>query len=604
MWRHRLSISRKPDRVEQHRREVQHTGREDPGARRGLVVRHLRVEAGTEQVRDQCEHLGPRRRERCRRVDLDPEAADLVADGLAVLEPRALEEPRRRGDVRDVERSLARAVVVGAVLHTAEPRLGPADGPPLRVTPQDVAILGDLPEEVVRGEEDQPPAEVAEALDHVVGVLGHVLAVAREDDEVVLLPELVAAREQLEVVVREDVRVATRLLEPAEEREVVAEETRRHASFAIGPVEHDRRLTARVPRVAPPVPVRVVEVVGLPGVRRENDGDAILAGLGRPEHERSEPDPPVVGLEPCRVEPARPLTGLNDDRVARRALARPVDRDGIGHLDAGHLVASQARVGAVADAQERELERRRIGLDTQRHSLLGQVRPLRECRLDAEHPHDGSLDAGGRGRTPAPVCAATAVCLHREPHDVRADRGVGRRTPRQGVVPGTKRGLRRPADVASVDPHPDRVEAHACPSIEVEHDACDVASRNSGCDRHEQRPVAGEATGSSADRQGADGRRRRALRDGEARDHAECAQPSEGGAQQPPSRERLEHVGIVVRRAAGIGRHGEEGLPPGGPPHRSSRVARDALPAGAYAIPHRMGADRFTRPRRCSRGDS
>ena len=67
------------------------------------------------------------------------------------------------------------------------------------------ALPSHLPVHVVRGEEREVAAEVAEARDHVVLVTRHVLLVAGEDDEVVAPRELVAARDRVEVVVGDEV---------------------------------------------------------------------------------------------------------------------------------------------------------------------------------------------------------------------------------------------------------------------------------------------------------------------------------------------------------------------------------------------------------------
>ena len=73
------------------------------------------------------------------------------------------------------------------------------------IAPHPLAVLLHLPEEVVRREEDEAAAEVAEALDDVVRVLGDVLGVPGEDDEVVEPAQLLAARERLEIVLGEEV---------------------------------------------------------------------------------------------------------------------------------------------------------------------------------------------------------------------------------------------------------------------------------------------------------------------------------------------------------------------------------------------------------------
>src|SRR6185503_10653318 len=118
-------------------------------------------------------------------------------------------------------RALAAAVVVREVLDADEARLRAAERAPEPDAAQLAAPALDLPEEVVRGEKEEVAAEVAVALDDVVRVLGHVLGVSWEDDEVVQLPHPVAARDALEVVVREHVRLALRQAEPAHERAVV-----------------------------------------------------------------------------------------------------------------------------------------------------------------------------------------------------------------------------------------------------------------------------------------------------------------------------------------------------------------------------------------------
>ena len=66
------------------------------------------------------------------------------------------------------------------------------------------AVEVDPPEEVVRREEHQVAAAVAEAVDGVVLVLGHVLVVAGEDDQLVRLREPRAGR-AVELGLREEV---------------------------------------------------------------------------------------------------------------------------------------------------------------------------------------------------------------------------------------------------------------------------------------------------------------------------------------------------------------------------------------------------------------
>ena len=140
-----------------------------------LVVRHLRRHARPEQVRDlrdapACPEgtAATSRRSRCR-------SRRRTGRTTTVNEPCARPEPRRQGAVRDGEQPLLLAVVVGPVLHADQSRLGTAGIAPLADLTQHLAVLLDLPEEVVRREEHQVAAEVAEPLHDVVLVRRHVL---------------------------------------------------------------------------------------------------------------------------------------------------------------------------------------------------------------------------------------------------------------------------------------------------------------------------------------------------------------------------------------------------------------------------------------------
>ena len=418
---------------------------------------------------------------------------------------------------------------------------GSRGGAPLRAAAHLVPSLLDAPEEVVRGEEDEPAAEVAIALDDVVRVRGHVLAVTGEDDEVVEPAQLVAARERLEIVVREDVGLPAGLLEPAEEREVVAPEAGRDAPVAVRPVEPHRREAARVPGVAPAVTVRVVEVVGLPGVRRKNRSDARLAGRRRAEHERREPHTPVGCLELCRVETGRPVARLHRDRARERALPAPVDRHGVTHRETGELVAPEVRVGPVPDAEERQRERRRVGLDAERHRLLRKVRTARERRLDAEHADDGSCRALGCGRAPPTVDASLAVLPEREPHDVRPDRRLRRRPPHELVRARAEDRVGRPAHVAPADAHPDGVELDARPPLELEEHLRAVAARDPWRDRDEHLSVARKPLRRSAHREESGSRRSSVTTERDAGDRTERGGDSRRSAKQAPPCEPRSH---------------------------------------------------------------
>ena len=115
--------------------------------------------------------------------------------------PRATARCRAADEVRPLDP----AVVVGAVLDADQRRLGPPLVAPLPRPRQRPAGPVDPPEEVVRGEEGEVAAQVAEALDHVVLVRGHVLRVARVDDEVVEVRQRVAVGHLLDVGLGEEV---------------------------------------------------------------------------------------------------------------------------------------------------------------------------------------------------------------------------------------------------------------------------------------------------------------------------------------------------------------------------------------------------------------
>ena len=170
MCRHRLSSSFTPGSVNSTAGKSI-TPAENTRAPAGVsVVAHLRAQTRAEEIRDPREHLCPRRRVGCGGVDLDPEAADLLAEHAAVHEARVVEQPRRRVDVAHDERPLpSRRRSRGTGRREAATRA--ARGPPLRDPADRVRAPVDLPEEVVRGEQDQAAAEVAVALDDVVGVL-------------------------------------------------------------------------------------------------------------------------------------------------------------------------------------------------------------------------------------------------------------------------------------------------------------------------------------------------------------------------------------------------------------------------------------------------
>ena len=198
----------------------------------------------------------------------------MAAERAAVAEAGPGKRPRRRRRGPHDVRALPRPVVAGRVLHADERRLRPSELPPELHSRQPLSVATHLPEEVVRREEEEIAAQVAIALDDVVRVRRDVLGVAREDDEVVRRCQPIAARERRDVVVREEVDLLPGPVQPGDEVEVPVPEPVRDAEVEKRARKVDASCrAAHVPAVAPAVAVLVPEVVGLPGVRGEHDGD-------------------------------------------------------------------------------------------------------------------------------------------------------------------------------------------------------------------------------------------------------------------------------------------------------------------------------------------
>ena len=292
-----------------------------------------------------------------------------------------------------------------------------------------------LPEEVVRGEEGEVAAEVAEVPHQVVLVARHVLGVAREDDEVVVGDQLLGGPDRLEVRLGQDVGLLAGLAQPAEEVDVVLAPLRRHAAPDEHPPESGGALGAlRVPRVAPAVPVGVAEVVGLPRVRRHHDRDAApLAEGRRADHERRVADPAVVRGQLDEVDPGRP--GAEGTVQRRPAVTRlPLDRHRLVDGDAVHQrVAVRARVLA---ARPERLQRQRVGvgLDREPGRARGDVALGREAGVDAEHADDRRAELAALARVVGAVRAPVAGAVEGAEADqirARPDRPV--REPRERV---------------------------------------------------------------------------------------------------------------------------------------------------------------------------
>ena len=104
------------------------------------------------------------------------------------------------------------------VLHTEQRRLRAAEVAPFVDQLHVWLVPVDPAEEVVRREEHQVAAEIAETLHEVVEAPGHVLGVPGEHDQVVGRAQRAAEREGLDILVGVHVDVLAGLGEPVLER--------------------------------------------------------------------------------------------------------------------------------------------------------------------------------------------------------------------------------------------------------------------------------------------------------------------------------------------------------------------------------------------------
>ena len=163
---------------------------------------------------------------------------------------------------------------------------------------QHVAALDDPPEEVVGREEREVAAEVAVALDDVVLVRRDVLVVAGEDDQVVGAREL-ARRSRAR---RGPRRRGRRRPAPSARASAGTagrsggSGTARRGSGTGGRAAPSWSLPVARTTCRRPVAVVVAEVVGLPRVRRQDDGHTVLAEPRGPDDERREAHAAVGGV--------------------------------------------------------------------------------------------------------------------------------------------------------------------------------------------------------------------------------------------------------------------------------------------------------------------
>ena len=136
-----------------------------------------------------------------------------------------------------------------------------------------------------------------------------------------------------------------------QEREVVAAEVVRHAAVEVRASEPGGvTLPVGVPGVALPVSVVVAEVVGLPGHRRQDDGDAMLPERRGRTTNGAKPARPSAAEQPCEVEAARPVAYPYVDHGTS---AGGADYCLSGHGNALHLAVaeSESALGRAEDAK-------------------------------------------------------------------------------------------------------------------------------------------------------------------------------------------------------------------------------------------------------------
>jgi hypothetical protein len=255
---------------------------------------------------------------------------------------------------------------------------------------QRLALAHDAPVEVVGGEEHQVAAEVPVRADHLVDMVRHVLLMAGEHDQVVGASERGGAAHPLEVVVGEEVGLQLVDPEPADEPEVVGAEVGRDAVVEVRAGEHEGAVAAtRVPGIAVPVAVAVPEVVGLPRVGRQDDGDARRPESPRRDDERREADPAVRSEKLSEVEPALPVADAEPDRAGSASVSPRVG-DGIGDGRAAHLPRAVGAPGLPAGAKDLHRQFCRVGRDDEPRQRSRRVASPCEVRADALHPHHRS----------------------------------------------------------------------------------------------------------------------------------------------------------------------------------------------------------------------
>jgi len=154
----------------------------------------------------------------------------------------------------------------------------------------------------------------------------------------------------IQILVRQEVGLLPFQCHPAQTPPVVAEEVGRHSEIEERPVEiHARDPRVRVPGIlVADVPVVLLEVVGSPRVRRQDDRDSMLSAASRANDEWGVFAGRSSGAEPSIVEAARPVADRDQGRPAPCPQLRR-RRDGA----ALHRPLSKARTAIPGHGQAR-----------------------------------------------------------------------------------------------------------------------------------------------------------------------------------------------------------------------------------------------------------
>ena len=196
-----------------------------------------------------------------------------------------------------------------------------------------------------------------------------------------------------------------------------------------------------VPRIPPTVAVGVREVVGRPGIGREDDRNAVSPQSPRPDDERGVPHAAVGGGCAEEVEAARPIARAYDSEEGRAVPMRaPVDPNRSRLRDAAGLHVLVARSSRRLVGEDLQAELPGVRGDAQLGRLAGRVAAPGEGRVDSLNAHDRSVLAA------VWTIGAVDPASDGEPRDVRARLRRRSRLPGQRAPAGVEVPRRSPQD--------------------------------------------------------------------------------------------------------------------------------------------------------------